>query len=173
MSSYHYLIASLPTLKTEEEMPFDYGTFLEMCRNTVSASVFSRLQELTVLSGKGPFLSDWAEFYGRLHNELVYQRKLKLGKKANPPSDREENAVTQVRRALNAKNPLEAENVLLDLEFAKIDELTGMHYFDEVVLFGYGMKLKLLERKNAFTKEEGRQEFGRLFDHIQEQINNI
>lgn len=172
MASYYYLIASLPALKTDGKMPFAYGAFLEKCRGQVPASVFQRLETLTVLSDEGPFLKEWGAFYGALNEELCYRRRLRLGKKAEPPKERDAEAVKEAERALNAGNPLEAEGILLKLEFDRIDRLTVMHYFDDTVLFGYAMKLKLLERKTAFRKEEGREEFKRVFGAIQEKIHN-
>lgn len=172
MASYYYLIASLPALKTDGKMPFEYGAFLDKCRDQVPPSVFKRLETLTVLSDEGPFLKEWGAFYGELHEELCYRRKLRLGKKAEPPEKRDAAAMREAEKALAAQNPLEAEEILLKLEFDRIDRLTGMHYFDDTVLFGYAMKLKLLERKNAFRKEEGREEFARVFGVIQEKIHN-
>lgn len=172
MASYFYLIASLPTLKTDGKMPFGYDAFVEKCRGQVSSSVLKRLEALTVLSDEGPFLKEWGAFYGALNEELCYRRNVRLGKKAEPPKERDTDAVRETERALNAANPLEAEEILLKLEFDRIDRLTQMHYFDDTVLFGYAMKLKLLERKTAFKKEQGREEFARVFGVIQEKIHN-
>ena len=173
MASYYYLLASLPSLRVGEKMPLQYAAFLERCHGQVSEAVYQRLENLTTLSDEGPFLREWGAFYGVLHEELCYRRKLRLGKKAEPPAVRDADAVRETERALAAKNPLEAEEILLKLEFDRIDRLTAMHYFDDRVLFGYAMKLKLLERKNAFQKEEGRGEFARVFGRIQENIHNM
>ena len=51
---------------------------------------------------------------------------------------------------MNNKNPLAAEEMLLSFEFERLDELVGIHYFDDYALIGYALKLKLLERKTSF-----------------------
>lgn len=173
MASYYYLVSSLPSLRSDGAMPFDYATFLSMCRSAVSDSKYRQLEELTVASDKGPLLKEWAAFYGVLSKEMTYQRSLKLGRPCEPPAERDSDAVKTVTAALNAKNPLEAENMLLALEFEKLDSLVSMHYFDDYVLNGYALKLRLLERQCAFNKEGGQKEFRRLFDGIQQQVFSI
>lgn len=173
MAAYYYLISSLPSLRSDGEMPFDYGTFLSMCRSAVSAREYGLLEGLTPDSDQGPLFREWSRFYGVLAKEMAYQRKQKLGRACAAPAERDQDAVRVVTAALNAKNPLEAENMLLALEFEKLDSLVSMHYFDDYVLNGYALKLKLLERKASFKTESGKQEFKRLFDGIQQQILSI
>lgn len=173
MASYYYLISSLPMLKADEAMPFSYGTFLEMCRPCVSESTYGRLEELTVGSDKGPLMAEWAAFYGALASELTYQRNQRLGRPCEAPAERDEKTMRTVTAALNAKNPLEAEILLLSLEFDRLDELVSMHFFDDHVLNGYALKLKLLERQTIFDKAGGKTEFKRLLDHVQQQILSI
>lgn len=173
MSSYYYLISSLPMLRSDGAMPISYERFLSWCEGSVSGEKLERLKTLTADSSKGPLLREWAAFYGVLSKELTYQRSVKLGRPAEPPAERDSDAVRVVNAALNAKNPLEAENMLLALEFDKLDSLLSMHYFDDYVLNGYALKLRLLERKCAFEKERGRKEFKRLFDGIQQQVFSI
>ena len=54
-----------------------------------------------------------------------------------------------------AKNPLEAEKILLECEFDNLDSLVGLHTFDDRYLFGYAIKLKLLERQSCFVQFKG------------------
>lgn len=173
MASYYYLISSLPMLKSDGELPFSYRSFLEQCASSVSPSVLQSLKELDVISGQGPLLSDWSRYYGSLMRELNYQRNLRLGKQARQPEDRNPAAISSAAAAMSAKNPLEAELLLLTAEFKQLDELVSMHYFDEWVLFGYAVKLKLLERLQSFRHDEGKEEFHKLFDEIQQKILSI
>ena len=69
--------------------------------------------------------------------------------------------------------PLEAEQILLDHEFELLDSLVGLHVFDDYVLFGYAVKLKLLERRSCFEKEKGRSEFQNLFRRVQERVYSL
>ena len=145
MASYYYLVSSLPMLKTQGEPPMDYAAFLGMCKTAVSSGVYQTLEELTVESDKGPLLSEWAAFYKALSRELTYQRSVKLGRACPVPSDRDAAIVQTVTAAVNAENPLEGERLLLDLEFRRLDDMIGLHNFDDHALYGYAMKLRLLE----------------------------
>ena len=173
MSSYYYLMSSLPLLMADGEMPFSYDTFLQMCSGNVSKARYQMLESLTVASSEGPMVSEWAKFYGILNKELIYQRNQRLGRPCQAPSDRDSDAVRIITAVMNEKSPLEAEKMLLALQFQKLDELVNMHYFDDCALVGYAMKLKLLERKTVFHQQQGKAELGRIVDELQQQIMNI
>lgn len=173
MASYYYLISSLPMLKTQGEPPMDYGTFLDMCKAAVGSVVYKTLEELTVQASSGPLLSEWASFYQALSRELVYQRSVKLGRPCPVPSDRDAGITQAVTAAVNAENPLEGERILLDLEFKRLDDMIGLHNFDEHALYGYAMKLRLLERQQGFRYEAGRRSFDGLIAHIQQQVSSL
>lgn len=171
MASYYYLLSSLPMLTASAPPPFDYPTFLEMCRSSVSAATYGALEQLTVDSDKGPLLRSWAGFYQRLREELRYQRLTKRGKSCPVPGDRE--AAAAVQAAIAAENPLEGEQQLLELEFRQIDALVGMHVFDDTALFGYALKLQLMQRLHGFQFETGKAEFVSLLDGIQQKIYSL
>ena len=171
--AYYYLISSLPMLKSDGDMPLSYATFLEMCRDALNDDKFKILSELTLSSNEGAFLSKWAEFYGAIKEELTYQRNLRLGRKATAPSIRDDATIKVVTAAMNHQNPLTAEEMLLALEFEKLDELVGTHYFDDWALMGYALKLKLLERRGSFDFEKGKSELNRLVENLEQQIESI
>ncbi|MBQ6376260.1 MAG: hypothetical protein IJJ52_01345 [Lachnospiraceae bacterium] len=173
MASYYYLIASLPELRTDGEMPLTYREFLSLCQSNVSDSVYELLENLTLSSTKGPLVEDWAKFYGMLRKELSYQRSVNLGKSYSSAYDKDGFISQVVSSALSAKNPLEAEKILLDYEFENLDSLVGLHMFDEYVLFGYAIKLKLLERLSCFEQEKGKAEFQTLFEGIQRRVYSM
>lgn len=173
MAFYYYLISSLPTLKSDDTMPFDYKTFLDMCRDKVSEKVYERLENLSLESKEGPLVKEWGQYYNKLNAELCRQRLIRMGKSYSGESDRDSEIEKVVDSALKAKNPLEAEKILLASQFEHLGNLVSMHYFDDFVLFGYAVKMKLLERQGAFETEKGKTEFKRLFDGIQLQILDI
>lgn len=173
MASYYYLISSLPDLRTDGEMPMSYGDFLSYCEPNVSASVYQLLESLTLSSDKGPLLKEWAAFYGTLKRELNAQRSAALGRSYPPITEKDIMNTRVVNAALAAKNPLEAEKVLLDYEFEMLDELVGLHMFDDHVLVGYAIKLKLLERQSCFEQEKGKAEFKSLFDQVQQRVYSL
>lgn len=171
--AYYYLISSLPMLKSDGDMPLSYNQFLEICRDALGDAKYEMLKDLTLASSDGPLVSGWAQFYGALKEELSYQRNLRLGRKAVVPSYREDSVVNAVSAAMNHKNPLTAEQMLLSLEFEKLDELVGTHYFDDWALFGYALKLKLLERRGSFDFEKGKAELGRQVEKLEQEIESM
>lgn len=173
MASYYYLIASLPELRADGEMPLTYGEFLSCCQSNVSDKVFELLSELTLDSTEGPLVDEWSQFYGMLRKELGYQRSMNLGKSYSSAYDKDGIIAQIVASALSAKNPLEAEKLLLEYEFETLDSLVGLHMFDDYVLFGYAIKLKLLERLSCFEQTKGKAEFNSLFEGIQQRVYSL
>lgn len=171
--AYYYLMSSLPMLKADGEMPMSYEEFLNMCKLGVSDDTFATLADLSFSSKEGSFLSKWADFYENLKAELTYQRNQRLEIKTKVPTKRDEAATKAVAQALSCKNPLEAEKLLLSMEFQKLDELVGVHYFDDTALIGYALKLKLLERKSIFKEESGKAEFNRILNKLEEEIKSM
>ena len=173
MASYYYLISSLPTLNADGEMPLTYEEFLQNCQGNVSEDTFKRLESLSLSSSEGPLLKEWAATYGMLMKELNSQRSMALGKPYPAGFDKDGMNAQVVSAVLAAKNPLESEQILLAYEFELLDQLVGLHMFDDYVLFGYAVKLKLLERKSCFEKEKGKEEFKILFDEVQKRVYSL
>ena len=173
MASYYYLTASLPELRADGDMPISYGEFLSLCQLNVSESTYEILENLSLDSAEGPLVKEWAEFYGMLKKELSYQRSVNLGKSYSSAYDKDGFISQVVSSALSAKNPLEAERLLLEYEFENLDSLVGLHMFDDYVLFGYAIKLKLLERLTSFEHERGKAEFDSLFEGIQQRVYSL
>jgi hypothetical protein len=173
MASYYYLISSLPDLRTDGEMPLTYDEFLDMCKSSVSEKKYELLKNLTLSSEKGPLVREWSDFYKNLMNELNYQRSVKLGRPYQVEYEKDSDIARIAAAALDAKNPLEAEGILLDREFENLDSLVGLHAFDDVYLFGYAIKLKLLERQSCFVQSKGQKEFKRLFEQVQQRVYSL
>lgn len=160
-------------LRSDGEIPFEYSRFIEMCKGAVSEHILGILENLTLESDKGPLISKWSEFYGVYKQELTYQRNQKLGRPTQPPFVREESIIRAVSVAVNDADPLEAEKILLGMQFDRLDELMGTHSFDDWSLMGYALKLKLLERKTVFDYDNGKKEFDRIADGLKQQILSI
>ena len=173
MASYYYLIASLPDLRADGDMPITYDEFLNCCQSNVSDSTYELLRDLSISSTEGPLVDKWSEFYGMLNKELSYQRSMNLGKSYSSAYDKDGIIAQVVSSALSAKNPLEAEKILLEYQFENLDSLIGLHMFDDYVLFGYAIKLKLLERLNCFEQTKGKAEFNSLFEGIQQRVYSL
>lgn len=173
MASYYYLIASLPELRADGDMPLSYEEFLSLCQSNVSEADYEILKNLTLNSKEGPLVKEWSQFYGMLTKELNYQRSINLGRSYSSAYDKDGLISQVVTSALSAKNPLEAEKILLEYEFETLDSLVGLHMFDDYVLFGYAIKLKLLERLTSFEQDKGKAEFQTLFDGIRQRVYSL
>ena len=173
MASYYYLIASLPELRSDGDMPLTYSEFLSCCQSNVSEKDYELLRDLTLDSTEGPLVEEWSKFYGMLTRELNYQRSMNLGRSYSSAYDKDGQIAQVAAAALSAKNPLEAERILLDYEFENLDSLVGLHMFDDYVLFGYAIKLRLLERQSCFEQSRGKAEFKSLFDGIQQRVYSL
>ena len=173
MASYYYLISSLPDLRTDGDMPMAYNEFLDMCQSNVSESKYELLKNLTLSSEEGPLLKEWSAFYKNLMGELNYQRSVSLGRPYLTSYDKDSVIAQVAGAAMAAKNPLEAEKILLECEFDNLDSLVGLHTFDDRYLFGYAIKLKLLERQSCFVQSKGQKEFKRLFDQVQQRVYSL
>jgi len=173
MASYYYLMSSLPMLKSDGDMPIEYSKFLSYCEDTVSADKYKLLAELSIDSVKGPLVIEWAKFYRIYKTELNYQRNKRLERPCEIPYGRDDEIAKVITLAMADKNPLNAEKTLLALQFDKLDSLIGTHAFDDYALFGYALKLKLLERKASFVQKRGKKELDRLVKRLEEQIESI
>ena len=173
MASYYYLISSLPELRADGDMPLSYEQFLGLCQSNVSEENMELLRNLTLISEEGPLVKEWGTFYRMLVKELAHQRSLNLGRNYTTVYEKDGLIAQAVSAAMSAKNPLEAERVLLEYEFDTLDSLVGRHMFDDYVLFGYAIKLKLLERLTSFEQEKGKTEFTTLLDGIQQSVYSL
>lgn len=178
MATYYYLIASLPDLTTDGGLPVSYDEFITMCEGNVSEDKFEIIKNLTLQSSKnftkGPsLLRKWSKFYKGLTRELNTQRAMALGQSYQAEYDKDPMTTLIAQAAMNARTPLEAETILLEHEFEALDHFMGGHDYDDEQLFGYAIKLKLLERRSCFEKEKGKAEFKRLFDSVQQSVYNL
>lgn len=176
MASYYYLVATLPTLRLDGPLSFSTKSFLSLCKEQVSEHHYQLLcKALSGEQASHPFLKSYQHFETMVNKELVEQRSRKLSL-SDPvyknDADKEGRISDTVRQALAQENVLEAELLLLALLWKFLDELATLHTFDIEALVSFALKLKLLERKSLFTREEGNAEFKRLFSNIQTEIEN-
>ena len=139
----------------------------------MSEETYRTLENLTLSSDKGPLLEEWGSFYAALSKELGQQRSARLGRPYTAVFDKDPESAAVVSAALNAKDPLMAERLLLDHEFSRLDMMVGLHSFDDHVLFGYALKLKLLERVSCFEYEKGKKEFSDILRDLKAQVSGL
>ncbi len=139
-----------------QKAPLSYAKFLEGCRGLIGEEeifILSALQDVdwsACAPADTPLLKAWRVFEVALRNELVRLRSARKQTDAGRYLRHDgwwDPWVAQV--ALNAVRnpaPLEAEKILDEERWKKLDELCLGHYFDFDVLVVYGLKLLILER---------------------------
>lgn len=113
-------------------------------------------------------LRQWRQFEQALKNEIVWMRAVQ-GQKNPASAIRGERApdtsMTQVlAQASKMENLLEAEKILMQLQWQKLDELALNKDFTVDFILVYGVKLVMLERLNAFKTDEGSKELEKILE---------
>ena len=151
------------------EMPFSVEQFMENARRLLSVSDSrDAMIALRLESGEAhnAMLKTWQDFERALKNEIAVARAVQ--RQQNPVNvvrgermfDQEiTGALTQ---ASKAETPMDAEKILMRLQWNRLDELSLNKGFSIEFILAYAVKLKILERLNAFKSEEG----GRKLEHI-------
>lgn len=176
MASYYYLVATLPSLRYDGKPAYSTAEFLSLCKEQVSDSHYQLISSaFSDTPQRNRFLEEYQKFSAMVNGELTEQRSRKLSlsdSQYKNMHDKEARISETVRQALSMEDVLQAELLLLQLHWKFIEELVALHTFDIEGLLGYALKLRLLQRKNLFTRDEGNAEFKRLFSNIQTEIEN-
>jgi hypothetical protein len=102
--------------------------------------------------------------FQRLKGNLV---SAEFAAPADPPEGFPDAALA-AKAALALESPLEAELFLDKSRWDLIEALQGFDYFHVNTVFGYLLKLLLMERRSAFKVEEGFAEYKALYASIME-----
>jgi hypothetical protein len=160
---YYYLVAALPMLRLENELPLTHSEFTEQCRQQLSEEDFIKFS-----SESGCRLeAEYEAWNTALKNELVKLRSAKLGFEAEESlkDGRIYAGIAELAREIfNQDNPLEAEILMDKMRWNKISDLEALEYFSVEKLSAYALKLKLLERKALFTKEQGNANYRQIYE---------
>ena len=178
MSEYYYLVASLAALRFDAPPPMSRQELLSRCGEQMSASDFQAVAAAALdgLSGArcaSPALRKWNRRETSLRNALVRLRAQKLGRDPHPylqDIDEELGPEEAAREAVSASDPLEAERLLDRVRWSCLDELEVGHFFDTERLVVYALKLLILERIAAMSRERGQEEFERVSKVVRAKI---
>ncbi len=174
MTQYYYLVASLPMLRPDDPPPLDSPAFLELCREQAAAedhALLARisLDSLELLPGDPAAWGDYALWETALRDELAVQRAQRLGLDPEPflrPAPFFAGLTAVAREALGAGTPREVEAALDRRRWSRLDEIETGTQFSLGRLVVYRLKLLLLERRQRFQPEPGRQAFQNEFSRI-------
>ncbi|MBO4394512.1 MAG: hypothetical protein J5800_09230 [Spirochaetales bacterium] len=172
MPSRYYFLSSLPMLRFQDHAPLTWDRFMFVAKGNITESDYRLL--CAIPEGKdcgNQFLKQWAAFNTKLDDAVNAQRRQKLGRQEEGGVAMREFSFENVASsAINAKNPLEAELILMRSRFDFLEEKKGFEPFSESALLSYALQLRILLRKDMFTVESGNEEYGKLFEVIQNEI---
>jgi len=178
---YYYLGAQLPYLTYGQAVPMSSRAFRDMVLKEMSPGEAQLLefctlepiskQQISKAGISSAFIRDWHNWEGVLRLTLAKNRGIKL-KREDPslesapeiPTD----AVAAAKQALSVDSPIEAELILDTARWNAIENLHGIGYFTENMIYAYLLKLQLMERRQAFNTEEGFAEYKTLYASILE-----
>lgn len=156
--------------------PFSSPVWLEMCREQVAAEDHALLCRISFdtpvpRSGDPAIWQAYASWETALRNELAVQRAQKLGVSPDPflrEAPFYPGLPAMVKEALGAGTPREVEAALDRRRWNHLDELEAGSQFDLGRLVVYRLKLLLLERKERFRPEPGREAFMKEYARIRD-----
>lgn len=179
MSEYIYFVASLPSVWMDKASPISYKDFMKIAKEQLSERDYTELQKATFKHTKDDsnnhIIRDWDHFNYTLKSFLTEGRAKKLGiedEKYKATVLRDENLIKEVEKILALSDPLKAEEALLSLYFDFISSHPVSSPFSLDALIIYALKLQIKERKEAFTREKGREEFEKLYSTVELDIKN-
>lgn len=159
---YYYFSSTLPLLFFDGNMPFSVEDFCAECerllvkRDYQDARIALGLEEA---AAHNAMLKEWQRFDRALRNEIVVLRAPQVKKNAavEMRGEREfDGEVAQVLAQVSKmENLLEAEKSIMHMQWRKLDEFSLNKNFETDFILAYALKLKMLERLNAFKTDDG------------------
>lgn len=173
MPSRYYFLSSLPMLRYHEPAPLTWENFLSQALGNISNSDYKLLCLIPEgKDGGNSFLRKWYAVSAKLADAVNAQRKVNLGRDdVGPVVLREYDIERVATAAMNAKNPLEAEFVLMKFGYDYLESAKGLEPFSENALLAYALQLRILLRKDGFSAEKGNEQYKKLFGIIQKEMN--
>jgi len=156
MAEYFYFASSLPMLEKYAEPLMSSEEFVESCGDWLSKHDLALVKGISLIPSEGKNLEHgsaaamWNEWEISLRNKLARTRAGKLNREVENDLLTETDCFPEIDRVVQdvaaAHNPLEAEKVLDDMRWSKLDDLEACHDFDVNKLCAYKLKLMLCEK---------------------------
>lgn len=161
--AYYYLVASLPSIELDGELPWTPEQFLKACENTLEPSDMMEIRLVMegeeVRSGH-PLLRRWHGRETQLRNAVARHRVARLG--IEPASAQREHAEFDVgiergvADAMKASDPLGRERALDELRWGVAVDLAKEEPFGLGAVLGHALQLRLANRWRGMSDERGR-----------------
>lgn len=160
---YPYLISSLPMLSFGAEPPFSYGIFLNQCQGCIPDGDYAVIKKLPAAAdGDGlgiPLVREWFAFDTALRNALTAARSarkhIEPGRYLRQSSTCDTSLEHLAHSALRTPLLLDAESLIDQARWNKLEELSLGHYFGRSTLIIYGFKLLILLRWKKIRAADG------------------
>lgn len=161
--NHYYLVASLPMLFLGRPPPFTLERFRALCREQLGAADLAVLDDLLDREGAGkahPFVRAWRESEVRLRNATARARAARTGREVapylRPAVGFDVYAEQVVGEAFRRGTPLEREMELDRLRWTILEDLAAGQPFTLTAVLAYALKLRLVERWQAWDEQAGR-----------------
>lgn len=163
---YYYFAASLPYLEYGVCCVTSLDAFLEAAGRLLSRNDYALIEQALSVE-KGGVVSDgghrviraWQVFMQALRNQWVMARAAQF--KKDPASfmrgerGAESAVIEAVSRAQKAADPLEAEKIIDQLRWVKLEEIGQGRFFNLDFLIVYALKLQILRRLERIDSVHG------------------
>ncbi len=167
---YYFLVSSLPYLLKDSNVQLTVNKFEELCRELLTINDLDiiekcKLNNFNFNKKDNLTFSKWQLWEINLRNELLKLRAQKKGVQTDKYFVSCENIIEVndiAKNAFNQASPIDAENMLDNERWDLLDSMEVGNYFNIDKLVLYSLKLQLLEKKAAYNKAQGTEEFNKL-----------
>lgn len=172
----YYLISQLPSLDGLGEhspIPITYERFGELCDRFLNKKACRELSSITItppiesVRSSSSLINAWNEGERDLRLVLAKARADKMHKSFDLPKKVFPLELFKVAAAaVEAENPLEAEQYLLQHRLSFLETLRPGDHFSEEYIFYYALKLKLILRIRQFDTASGVDTYKNIYSSI-------
>ncbi len=162
MSSYYFLVASLPSLSLEEPPALTSAGLHALCNSHLNARDMAGLEELRDDSNQAPrhpFTRAWRQIDTQLRNATARARAAARGIDAErylrPVDSFDAGAETTAAEAYATPSPLDRERVMDRFRWERLGDLAGLDPFSGSAVLAYAGKLAISERWAGMNEDTG------------------
>ena len=175
MSTFYYLISSLPSISLWEMPEINTDRLFDICDEWLSVKEMEVLKQVELSPNENirkhiPTLVKWYNWETCLRNRLARHRSGKIDIDYTPYLREEHDYYSEIERiaqeAIAADTPLEKEKFLDEQRWSYLTNLEAGHIFNFDLVCIYKLKLMLCEKWLARDTERGKQNFDKALNEL-------